>query len=188
MPVWRLNIFEIFWNLKSRIHRILTGRILTGLCYFGKISFHSRKSLAGFYIQRFWYCSRRIYVGWNCQLTHSNKYIRFVCFESRGAPTTPLNWRTFLTTFVIQPWWSLLLQNCCQNTTFARILRSFIIFNTCSDRVHRKCTQRKSVIVMFCHIIHHNFCLRHRPLISSRTTQYGQPRFHFMGGHWYHTK
>ena len=85
-----------------------------------------------------------MYLGWTCQLTHSNKYISFEYFESIVAPSTVLNRRIFLTTFFCLSWFSFYCQYCHQHTTFARSLHYFIIFDTCSNCVDRDCAQRKS--------------------------------------------
>ena len=96
------------------------------------------------YLQRVWSISLRMYLGWTCQLTHSNKYISFEYFESIVAPSTVLNRRIFLTTFFCLSWFSFYCQYCHQHTTFARSLHYFIIFDTCSNCVDRDCAQRKS--------------------------------------------
>ena len=95
-----------------------------------------------FYLQRVWYISLRLYVGWTSQLTHMNKHFRFVYFESRVVPPTVLNRHIFLATFVSRPWFLFVCWYCRQHTIFARSLHYCIILNTCSDCVHGDCTQR----------------------------------------------
>ena len=97
----------------------------------------------GFYLQRVCSISLRMYVIWNRQLTHSNKDIIFVYFESRVVSPTVLNRRILLTTFVSWPWFSFYCWYCRQHMTFARILHYLFIFNYFSDCLYRDCTQRK---------------------------------------------
>ena len=85
-----------------------------------------------------------MYVGIPLQLTHSNKYIRFVYLKYRVAPATVLNQHIFITTFVRRPWFSCVCRYCLQYTIFVRIIHYLIILNTCSEYVHRDCAQRKS--------------------------------------------
>ena len=112
-----------------------------------------------------WSISLRLYIGWTFQLTHSNTHRIFSYFESRFAPPTVLNRRIFITTCFSWPWFLFYCRYCRQHTTFARSLHSIIIFCTCCYCMNRDCAQSKSVIVIFSHISHHTFTLRHSPLI-----------------------
>ena len=101
--------------------------------------------------------SRRCYLGWTRQLTHSNKHIRIEYFESSGAPTTPLCRRIFLPTFVTRPWWFLLHRYCGQHTTFARIisLSSILVMTACIENSHKD----SRLLSSFRHISHHIYSL-----------------------------